>query len=87
MDGEGSSVLPRLLCGNAAPGSHAIPESWPVLLPSGELQQNNCKKGANRGKAVAALLSLNIELLQATGGTEISPFNIREMFSLAVEDG
>lgn len=69
------------------PGSHVSPGSRPVLLSGGELQQNNCKKGANRGKAVDMLLSLNIELLQAMGGTEISAFIIREMFSLAVEDG
>jgi len=57
------------------------------LRASTELQQNNCKKGTNRGNAVTVLLSLSIELLQAAGETEISPFNIREMFSLVMEDG
>lgn len=84
---SGPQCCPVSLAPRQHPGSHVIPESGPVLPPSRVLQQHNCKKGANRGKAVAALLSLNIELLQATGGTAISPFIIREMFSLAVEAG
>lgn len=87
MPPEGPSVLPQLFCGKAM--SRKLCYSWklPALLSSGELQQNNCKKGANRGKAATAILSLDIELLQAMGGTEISPFKIRKVFFLVMEAG
>lgn len=66
-------------------GSHVIPENWPVLLPGRELQQNNCKKGANTEKAVASHSILNYSRLRE--GLRHIAFNIREIFSLAMEDG
>lgn len=69
------------------PGSRSIPENRPILLHGGELQQNNCKEVAHRGKAATVPRSFNTELLQATGETETSPFKISRMFSLATEDG
>lgn len=84
---EGSSVLPQLFCGEAASRKLCCSRELPALLSSRELQQNNYKKGANRGKAVTAILSLNIELLQAMEGTEISPFKIRKVFSPVMKAG